>query len=38
MPHAARLYTLASSRYGDSFDGNTVRAGGYLRGQPSEAS
>ena len=26
MPHGTRLYSIAATRYGDSFDGNTVSA------------
>jgi hypothetical protein len=25
VPHGTRLYSIASTRYGDSFDGMTVR-------------
>ncbi len=24
MPHGTRLYSIASTRYGDNYDGNTV--------------
>lgn len=30
VPHAMRLYTIASTRYGDAFDGKTVRSRGPL--------
>lgn len=39
VPHGTRLYSIASTRYGDSFDGMTVRhlggwagRGGWERG------
>lgn len=40
VPHGTRLYSIASTRYGDNFDGNTVspRGPGQRRWQLHAAS